>query len=145
MKGVGGLYTVRPDFADPAEGADGYITCPARGKFRHEKVTPYPGDRVILDREGESWAIGEIVERKNSLIRPTVANITHLVAVIPAARPKPDPETADKLICCAESAGIEPIIVINKADLDPEGAEKLAEVYRRAGFEVFLMSAGLVE
>lgn len=138
MKGVGGLYTVRPDFAS---GEEDYILCPARGKFRHEKVTPIAGDRVILEKEGESWAIGEIGERKNSLIRPTVANVTHLVAVVPAARPKPDPETADKLICCAESAQIEPIIVINKADVDPDEAEHLTAVYSRAGFSVFPMSA----
>lgn len=139
MKGVGGLYTVRPDFALPD--GERHIVCPARGKFRHEKVSPLAGDRVVLEREGESWAIGEIVGRKNALRRPTVANVTHLVAVIPAARPKPDPETADKLICCAESAGIEPVIVINKSDLAPEEARRLAEVYRLAGFEVFLTSA----
>ena len=139
MKGVGGLYTVRPDFA--GYGEEGYISCSARGKLRLEDVTPYPGDRVELEREGEAWAIVSVLERKNSLRRPTVANVSHLAAVIPAAHPKPDLETVDKLICCAENAGIEPIIAVNKADIAPDEAKRIAGIYRSAGFEVFPMSA----
>lgn len=89
MKGVGGLYTVRPDFA--GYGEEGYISCSARGKLRLEDVTPYPGDRVELEREGEAWAIVSVLERKNSLRRPTVANVSHLAAVIPRGAPEARP------------------------------------------------------
>ena len=134
QKGVGGLYTVATDGGE-------IITCPARGKFRHEGECPYPGDRVAAVCEDGAWAIDSILERANRLIRPAVANVTHLVAVIPACRPKPDTVTADKLIAAAEDKDIVPVIVINKRDLDPAESARLASIYRRAGFDVFEMSA----
>lgn len=80
MKGVGGLYTVRTaGFEKTRLPLDtDTIVCPARGKFRHENITPYPGDRVILVRDGNAWAIDEVLERKTSLRRPAVENVTHL-------------------------------------------------------------------
>ncbi len=134
LKCVGGLFTVRLD-----DGED--VVCPARGRFRYEGEIPLPGDRVTLMREKNAWALSSILPRKNSLIRPAIANLTHLVAVIPACRPKPDTVTADKLICAAEDASIEPLVVINKADLDPAGSARLADVYRRSSFRVFELSA----
>lgn len=95
----------------------------------------------MLNSDDGSFAIGEIKPRSNRLIRPTVANVTHLVAVIPACRPKPDTVTADKLIAAAEDKDIVPLIVINKSDLDPVESARLAGVYRRSGFSVFEMSA----
>ena len=138
LKGVGGLYTVA--LADKTA-----VSCPARGKFRHEGECPYPGDRVALVCEDGAWAIESILPRANRLIRPTVANVTHLVAVIPACRPKPDTVTADKLIAAAEDKEIVPVIAINKCDLDPAESARLASIYRRAGFDVFEMSAATGE
>ena len=132
LKGVGGLYTVRPDLV--GEDVPPRINCSARGKLRSGEETPYPGDRVELECSGGAWAIARILERKNALRRPTVANVTHLAAVIPAARPKPDLMTADKLILYAESAGIEPIVVVNKSDLAPDYARHIAQVYENAGY-----------
>ena len=138
IRGVGGLYA--------AKLADGsVVSCVARGRFRHEGESPLPGDRVRLACEDGSWAIDEILERANRLIRPTVANVTHLVAVIPACRPKPDTVTADKLIAAAEDKDITPVIVINKRDLDPAESARLAAIYRRAGFDVFEISAATGE
>ena len=139
LKGVGGLYTVRPDLV--GEDVPPRINCSARGKLRSGEETPYPGDRVELECSGGAWAIARILERKNALRRPTVANVTHLAAVIPAARPKPDLMTADKLILYAESAGIEPIVVVNKSDLAPDYARHIAQVYENAGYRSFLISA----
>ena len=139
LKGVGGLYTVRPDLV--GEDVPRRISCSARGKLRSGEETPYPGDRVELECSGGAWAIARILERKNALRRPTVANVTHLAAVIPAARPKPDLMTADKLILYAESAGIEPIVVVNKSDIAPDYARHIAQVYENAGYRSFLISA----
>ena len=138
LKGVGGLYTVAA-----ANGET--IVCPARGKFRHDGECPYPGDRVAAVCEDGAWAIDSILPRASRLIRPAVANVTHLVAVIPACRPKPDTVTADKLIAAAEDKDIVPLIAINKSDLDPAESARLADVYRRAGFDVFEMSAATGE
>lgn len=148
IRGVGGLFGVRPLPLVPGEDI---LLCRARGVFRHEKITPLPGDIVRISRDSEApltedgksaaYVIDEILPRKNSLIRPPLANLTHLFLVIPAARPLPDLRTADKLISIAESAEIEPIILVTKKDLDPARAEEITEIYRRAGFTAFVLSS----
>lgn len=143
LKGVGGLYGVRPD---PMEGApEETILCSARGQFRHAGITPLPGDAVVLSLQPEAGEdacrIREILPRKNSLVRPAIANLTHLFVVVPAARPKPDLLTADKLISAAEDKGIEPVILITKTDLDPESAGAIRQIYETGGFSVFPVSS----
>ena len=128
-KGVGGLYTVLTDSGER-------VLCRARGLFRHESVTPLVGDRVRVvrddaagDDEGEGYLIESILPRRNSLIRPAVANLTHLFVVIPSAKPKPDLLTVDKIIAVAECRGIESVIVVNKSDIDPDEAEYIKGIY----------------
>lgn len=140
-KGVGGLYTVRPyrraeDFEE--------ITCRARGKFRLDGISPLPGDDAYVEKDtedGEGYVISEIIERKNSLIRPPLANLTHIFLIIPSCRPKPDFLTADKMIAILESAGIEPVIIAGKSDMDAESARMIKNIYETAGFDVLLLSA----
>ena len=139
IKGVGGLYTVLSD--------DGVrYSCRARGKFRHENISPLVGDRVAVSQDAENGAsdgyvIDFIFPRKNSLVRPAVANLTHLFAVVPSAKPKPDLLTVDKIISVAESKGIEPVVIVNKSDIDPEEAERIRSLYASAGFTCMLLSA----
>lgn len=91
------------------------------------------------------YVINRIYPRTSTLIRPPVANLTHLFAVIPAAQPKPDLLTADKMTVIAENYDIEPVIVVNKADLDPENTAFLTSVYESAGYRVFSLSAATGE
>ncbi len=148
IRGVGGLFGVRPL---PLAKEDEIVLCRARGAFRHEKITPLPGDIVRFTRDSDAPAatdgraathvIEEILPRRNTLIRPPLANLTHLFLAIPAARPAPDLMTADKLISIAEAAGIEPVILVTKEDLAPEAAAKIAVIYQKAGFTAFSLSA----
>lgn len=141
-KGVGGLYEVRPSL--PSDTNKVYV-CRARGIFRHDGLTPLPGDIVTVITDdadaSDDGVIDSIDERRNSLIRPALANLTHIFEVLPAARPAPDLVTADKLICTVEDKGIEPVIIVTKTDLDPAGAEKIAKIYEKSGFSVFCVSA----
>ncbi len=148
IRGVGGLFGVRP--LPLADGKD-VLLCRARGAFRHEKITPLPGDIVTYTRDSDApliddgrsaaYVIEDIKPRKNALIRPPLANLTHLFLAIPAARPAPDLSTADKLIAIAEASGIEPVILVTKEDLAPTEAERIAALYRQAGFTAFTMCA----
>ena len=147
MKGVGGLYEIEVRVED---GTRRTVHARARGVFRHEKISPLPGDRVEVslgrdasDKDGGAdadTASDKILERKNTLVRPPMANLDRLFLVLPAANPTPMPEVADKLICLCETKDIEPVVVVTKEDLDGETAEKLARLYRRAGFEAFVLS-----
>jgi len=144
IKGIGGLYNVRPILPEStATVEDGTVPCRARGVFRHDGITPLPGDSVIceiISEEPCECVINEIEERSNCLIRPALANLTHLFIVIPATKPRPDLLTADKLVSAAEDKGIEPVIVITKEDLDEAETERIAMIYRTGGFSVFTLS-----
>lgn len=138
---VGGLYKVLCDSPTPA---GKLISCRARGLFRHKNERPTVGDFVELEFEGtegaETAVISSILERRNLLIRPPVANIDYIFVTLASASPVPDTATADKLISIAEFNKITPVIIVGKSDLDPETAVKIEALYRTAGFEVFRVS-----
>lgn len=136
LKGVGGLYTVRP-FSNREDLGD--IKCRARGVLRHEKAVPTPGDTVLVSYASDdgSYVINEVCERKNCLIRPPVANLSHMFIVVPAARPTSDLYYIDKLTVIADALGIDCSIIVNKCDSDPIEADKIAREYGSLGFPVF--------
>ena len=115
IKGIGGFYYVLTD--------DGAVhACKARGKFRIDGLTPMIGDRVQIESMPTGLAsLCAIRERKNELLRPSVANIDRLFIVLSASVPHPDWLLADRLILMAAHGGIEPVLVLNKADI-PERA-----------------------
>ena len=133
LKALSGFYYV--------DGGDGrLIACRGRGKFRHQKLTPLVGDRVVFTPlEGDSGILEEILPRKNQFRRPAVANIDQLVVIASGAVPVTDPFLIDRVVSIAEGRECEPIICINKCDLD--AAEELYRTYLRAGFTTLRVSA----
>ena len=72
---VGGLYTIQKQ--------DGTrVRSRARGSFRYEKNSPLAGDNVFLHQEKDSFVIDKIEPRKNSLIRPPIANLDTLLRYV---------------------------------------------------------------
>ena len=138
-KSVGGLFTIRTD--ELYEGKREYDVR-AKGSFKHDKITLLAGDRVDveIDEHGEFF-IKKIHTRKNSLIRPPLANIDIIFVVISCKKPAPVYETIDKMIAIAEYNKIEPVIVITKCELDEARAAELESLYRSCGFECFKLSA----
>lgn len=136
--GVGGLYTVRCEEGDEVK----LIPCRAKGVFRHEKITPLVGDNVSIDASaGEKNAvIDEILERKNFLIRPPMANLDCVFVSMAAAKPAPMLDMTDKLISILEHNDIESVIVIEKCELDRERAAEIKAIYESAGYRVFVLS-----
>jgi len=131
IKGLDGLYEILLENGER-------ISCRARGNFRRAGIKPYIGDTVTVSSE-DGGQILSIEERKNHLIRPPLANLDRIFAVIAAASPEPALPTVDKLITIAEFNGIEPCAVITKSDLAPENAARIADIYRRCGFETFIV------
>lgn len=77
------------------------------------------GDRVLIEPneyDKGKYIITKVLDRKNSIPRPPLANIDKLLIVI-APRPEPDLELVDKLIIYCMNRDIEPIIIINKRDI----------------------------
>lgn len=116
------------------------VTCRARGKFRHQKITPLVGDRVAITRQPDgSGSLDEILPRRNAFQRPAVANIDQMVIIASGAIPVSDPFLLDRIISLAESKGCQPILCVNKWDLVP--AQELLDIYRTAGIPALPVSA----
>ena len=133
LKGIGGFYYV--------DTAEGLIECKARGRFRKTVGKPIVGDRVTLEIQPEDGTgyLQTIAPRKNSLIRPAVANLDLVVAVASAAPPVTDPFLIDKVTAIAVHKNMDALVVINKTDANP--GDELYETYRRSGIEVLRVSA----
>lgn len=102
------------------------ISCVARKNLKKEGI--FVGDRVSIDEEK---TICKLEKRKNVLIRPPLANVDKMFVVI-APVPKPDLYLVDKLILFCKLKGIEPIICINKKDLDEKFCMTLSKIYQKA-------------
>lgn len=116
------------------------ITCRGRGKLRHQKITPLVGDHVAITvTEDGTGMVDEVLPRANQFQRPMVANMDQLVILASGAIPVTDPFLIDRMVSLAEYKGCQPIICFNKCDLEP--ATQLVELYQRAGFQSFAISA----
>lgn len=141
IKGVGGLYTVR---LDSKYNDEEYVTVRGRGSFRYEKTLLLAGDRIEVEPTSEGTFFSKrILERKNSLIRPPLANLDYIFIVISSKKPTPSLFIVDKMISIAEYNKIEPVIVISKSDLDSEFSEKIYNIYKNSGFKTFITSSQL--
>lgn len=137
MQGIGGFYYVREDVTGKIE------TLRAQRKLRREKLKPKIGDRVEMQPgtgEEDGWILG-ILPRKNELTRPPVANIDLIVLTASAAVPEADLMLIDRMLIAARRREIEPMLVITKAELDPEACEKIIHQYRGAGIKCFAVSS----
>lgn len=122
-KCLGGLYTV--------ETPDGIYECKARGIFRNRGISPYVGDSIELS----NGVITKILDRKNCIIRPPLANLDQLVFIVSTCNPSPNYMILDKFIAIAEYKGITPVVVITKTDLGE--SEEIKKIYRNIGIDVF--------
>ena len=123
-------YTVRTK--------SGIYICKPRGKFRQEGITPLVGDKVIIDDINKYLL--EIKTRKNSLIRPSIANIDIAIIATSVKEPNFDSNLLDKLLTIIEYNNIIPIICLTKTDLlNDEEENKLKEIvkyYKNIGYDV---------
>ena len=115
----------------------------ARGKFKNEEITPLVGDNVeiqITDEEKGTAIIEKIEPRKNEIKRPKMANIDQIIFIVSTKNPKPDLFMLDKQLAYVEKLDIEPIIVINKIDLQ-DTYKQIQELYAKAGYKIIVTSA----
>lgn len=116
-----------------------FIDCKSRGKFRNEKIKPVVGDKVLVDKE--KLVIEKVLDRKNYLLRPPVANIDVALIVTSLVKPNLNLNLLDKLISIITINKIEPIIVFTKLDISTKDILKeiklLTKYYKSIGIKVF--------
>ena len=116
------------------------IECKARGIFRQKGLSPVVGDNVVISIEKEGYAaISEILPRKNSIVRPAVANIDKLFIVSSVCEPEPNLFIVDKMTATAFYKNIEPVLIFSKSDM--LSAEKYLEIYGKAGIKAVSFSS----
>ena len=115
----------------------------ARGKLKNEEITPLVGDMVeiqITDEEKSVAIIEKVQPRKNEIKRPKIANIDQIIFIVSTKNPKPDLLMLDKQLAYVEKLNIEPIIVINKIDLQ-DTYKYIQELYEKIGYKTIVTSA----
>jgi ribosome biogenesis GTPase len=120
--------------------------CFPRGK----KAGPAVGDRVIISPQGkDEGSIDQVLERRNLLYRSDdmrvkqfAANVDQLLIVV-APEPVFSEDLTGRALVAARSADIEPIILLNKADLEASlhQARARLEKLSKAGIRVIELSA----
>ena len=127
IKQISNLYTVKV--------GDMLYGCRARGKFRKDNISPMVGDYVIINPEDN--VIESILERKNELDRPVIANVDMAFIVTSTKKPNLDLNLLDKLISVITFNDIEPVICFTKLDLlndvERENIDNLKKYYEMIG------------
>ena len=83
--------------------------CRAKGIFRKDKFKPLVGDNVeiaVLDEKELEGSVTEIHKRKNSLIRPAVANVDQALVIFAMDNPKPNFMLLDRFLIMMEREGV---------------------------------------
>lgn len=136
LKNYNGYYYV-------AVADEGVYTCKVKGKMKQKRFSLATGDLVTLEAgdKGEGM-ITNILPRSNFLLRPTLANLELFVVTFACATPDFSFLLADKLLAMGELGKIPAILVLNKADLAPEGLiEQVKAIYEPLGYEVYPIAA----
>ena len=131
LRSISGFYDV--------QAGERLISCRARGILRKEGITPLTGDLVQISLEQGKGMIEKVLPRKNSFVRPAVANIDALVVFAANVNPVTEPFLIDRVAAIAGDQEVPVILCINKCDLDP--ALDLTDIYQKAGFSVICTSA----
>ena len=103
------------------------------------------GDQISWQCEGDDRVVTARLERRSELSRPNargqlkpVAANVDLIAIVFSPHPEPFPNLIDRYLVAAHQADIEPLIVLNKADLltADDAASVLLERYEAIGYQV---------
>jgi ribosome biogenesis GTPase len=123
-------------------------------KYRRSVGRPCCGDRVTIERvDAESGVVVELQPRSNEFVRAgarqqkqvIAANLDQVLVVV-APSPQPSRDLLERYLVAIHSLGIQPVIVLNKAEL--MGSETLSQQsplhrldeYRDLGYPVVATS-----
>lgn len=121
--------------------------------FRRSVGRPCCGDRVeVEDDTAESAVVSAILPRRNEFARAdarqrkqVIAANLDRVSIVVAPAPQPSQDLVERYLVAVHSLGIDPVIVLNKAELfDPasvaDGPLAHLDDYRALGYEVCVAS-----
>ena len=138
VKGIAGFYYVHVS-------GRGVYECKAKGIFRKDNIKPLVGDDVeieITDAANYKGNIISILPRRNSLIRPAVANIDQALVIFAVSKPEPNYNLLDRFLIMMRRQGLKCIICFNKRDIaSKEERAAIRTIYENSGCTVLFASA----
>lgn len=131
VKAISGFYYI--------EYENKIYECRAKGILKKNNISPLVGDNAEFEEiSADNGNLITIVDRKNSLIRPPVANIDMVIIVVAATNPEPSLLFIDKQLVFLEKHNIPVTICLNKVDIGK--AEDIKRIYEKIGYDVILTS-----
>ncbi len=129
IKSISGFYDVQLD--------DGsIIRTRARGNFRKQKIKPIVGDLVDFE---DAYLLA-VKPRKNSLVRPPVANLDVAIVVMSAVEPDFSTNLLDRYLAYLAANQIDAVIYMSKGDLlsatQRTEIQQVLLAYERIGYTV---------
>lgn len=111
----------------------------------------FPGDKVVVSKDGSNYTITNLVKRTsllsrtkkdstrkddNGLTKNIAANIDLAVIVVAAKEPPLHPKFIDRYLMILQNSDIPAIICLNKCDLKTKEEANILSVYRKLGMPV---------
>ena len=143
MKGQ--VYKIHSDFyyVKPENNKGKILTCKLREILKKQKIKIKVGDYVEIE---ENEAIAKLLERKNSLERPSVSNLDLVVVVSSMLEPAVDFIQLNRYLIFLKYHKIPVLLCFNKDDLmQSEDFDKIKSkieaTYKPLGYEIIFTSA----
>ncbi len=135
---VGQIYKIHSDFYYVDDGVNSF-ECKIREVLKKQKEKILVGDFV----EFENGVITNIINRKNFIKRPSVANIDQIIIVSALKQPDLDLHQLNRYIALANYYNIPTILCFNKEDLkwDKQLRDKIKKIYAPLGYKIVYTSA----
>ena len=130
---IGQIIKINAGFYDVLSNGEVFRTR-GSGNLRETSQNPLVGDNVKFNPNGFLY---EILDRKNFLIRPKVANIDQIIVVTALTEPKFSSFLLDKFLSIIEFQKIKPIILFTKSDLINDD---VFIKYKSQGYDVLKIS-----
>ena len=111
----------------------------------------FPGDKVVVLKEGSDYVITNLIERSSLLSRikkdstrrddigltkNIAANVDLAIIVVAAKEPPLHPKFIDRYLMILQNSNIPSIICLNKSDLKTEKEDKILSIYKELNIPV---------
>ncbi len=134
----GQIYKIHSDFYYVDDGQKTH-ECKIREVLKKQKEKFLVGDFV----EFENGVIKKLIQRKNFIKRPSVANIDQIIIVSALKEPDLDLHQLNRYISLTKYYNIPAVLCFNKEDLkwDKHLKEKIKKIYESLGYKIVYTSA----
>ncbi len=118
--------------------------CKSRKNIKYQQKYIFVGDKVILSEinyKDKTAVIENLLERKNIINRPAVANISDIYIIHSVEHPKLNYSQLSDFLINAETLKVNVSLILTKSDLiPPEQNSHLVEKFKTWGYEPTILS-----